>query len=286
MNQYIYFSSKGSNESVNQNSDFSVNFSNPLVIPAYAEIRCVNCRINPNNNTYNVVEGENDRLAFSIGKFWVEETEEPVDEKYQQNSFPLFTVKLTEGNYDLNQGTDKDFHLNAQIEHQINSQITNMPNLRNGVTVSINSSKKITVKVSPMGGNGYYSVPATTIPEDLLDKMKRQNSRTTSIPLTKFAGSPQEEEMFEGFEILSSPFNMRSADPATNMIPPNQVGKYDITADSLVGTFVIGDVIEIVADTNITATVNAVAANLPTEITLNETSDLWKTNENPCNVNV
>jgi hypothetical protein len=280
MNQYIYFSSKGSNESVNQNSDFSVNFSNPIVIPPYAEIRCVNCRINPDNNTYNVVEGENDKLAFSVGKFWVDQDDD------EQNGFPLFTVKLKEGIYDLSQGTDKDFHLNAQIEHQINSQITNMPNLRNGVTVSINANKKITVKVSPMGGNGYYSVPATTIPEDLLDKMRRQNSRTTSIPMLEFAENPQEEELYEGFDVLSSPFNIRAADPATNMIPPNQVGKYDVTCDSLVGTFDVGDVIEIVADTNITATVNAVSANLPTEITLNETSDLWKTNENPCNVNV
>jgi len=286
MNQYIYFSSKGSKESINQNSDFSVNFSNPVVIPPFAQIRCVNCRINPDNNTYNVVAGENDRLAFSVGKFWVEEDAGGDDSHIQQNGFPLFTVKLKEGNYDLSSGTDKDFHLIAQIEHAINNQITNIPNLRNGVSVSIDSNKKITVKVSPMGGNGYYEVPLTTLPEDFLDKMRRQNSRTTSVALKEFADTPEQEELYAGMELLSSPFNMRAADPATNMIPPNQVGTYTVTCDTLVGTFTANDVIEIVADTNITATVNEVAANLPTKITINETSDLWKTNINPCNVNV
>lgn len=153
MNQYIYFSSKNSDNPNDAHSDFAVNFSNPIVIPAYAEVRCINCRINPNNNVYNIVEGENDRLAFAVSKWWIEEDSgintAPTPSTWLQspsvfqNGFPLFSVKLTPGNYDLADGTDISYNLNAQIEHQINSQITNIPNLRNGVSCDIDANKII-----------------------------------------------------------------------------------------------------------------------------------------------
>lgn len=288
MNQYIYFSSKGSVEQNHQNSDFQVNFSNPVIIPPYAEIRCVNCRINPDNNTFNVVEGENDRLAFAVGKFWIpEKGRGNFDERINQNGFPLFTVKLDEGNYALSQGTDPSYHLNAQIQDKINKQITNIPNLRNGVTVSIDSSKVITVKVSPMGGNGYYQVPdGVDLPDDLVEKMRKQNSITTTTSMKEFYPPDEQEQDIDFGELMSSPFAMRAVAPDAGMIPPNQVGEYDVSCDTLVGAFTVDMQIEIVSDTTITAKVLAVAGNLPTKLRLNTTSDLWKTDVNPCNVNI
>jgi len=88
-------------------------------------------------------------------------------------------------------------------------------------------------------------------------------------------------------EIVSSPFNMRATAPAADMIPPNQVSEYDVSCDTLAGgNFVVGDTIEIVADTSITGKVTAVAANLPTQIEIYQTSDLWKTDDAAANVNI
>ena len=279
MNQYIYFSSKGNfSQNDTENSDFSVNFSNPIVIPPYAEIRCVNCRVNPNNNSYAVKEGQNDRLAFAVGKFWIEQDD--IYEDTHHNAFPLFSVKLDEGVYDLKDGDDPEFYLNAQIESKINEQITNMPNLRGGVSVEIDANKILTIKVSPMGGNGFYGIPdGVDLPTDLLEKFKRINKPTTSVP-----GSVYFEPDTERVEL--APFAMNgSALADADMKPPNQLGAYDVTTDSLVGTFVVDDIIRIDGQ-NIYAKVLAVAANKPTKIELWSVSDLWKTNVNPCNVNI
>jgi len=283
MNQYIYFSSQGKhNNADTANSDFSVNFSNPVVIPPYAEIRCVNCRVNPNNNTFAVKEGQNDRLAFSVGKFWIPEFQDEDEDAYN-NAFPLFSIKLDEGVYDLKEGTDPKFYLNAQIEEKINEQITNMPNLRNGVSVSVDSSKTLTIKVSPMGGNGYYQIPdGTNLPSTLVDKLKRINSRTTSVKANLFGDNPE----YKSRTIELSPFRMEATAPSTDMIPPNQVGDYDVTCDSLVGSFDVDDIFNITTDPTIQGRVLAVAANLPTKIQIFNTYDEWKTNESPANINI
>ncbi len=282
MNQYIYFSSKGNySESDTADSDFSVNFSNPIVIPPYAEIRCVNCRVNPNNNTYAVKEGQNDRLAFGVGKFWILEQDSVSDDVYN-NALPLFSVKLDPGIYDLSSGTDPEFYLNAQIEHQINEQITNIPNLRGGVSVAIDSSKVLTIKVSPMGGNGFYDIPdGENLPADLLDKFKKINSRTTSL------GGGYFESLAVSDRVELAPFNMNAnAIADADMKPPNQLGAYDVTTDTLVGVFTVGMIVAIKDNADIYARVDAVAANKPTKLTLYSPSDLWKTNVNPCNVEI
>ena len=283
MNQYIYFSSKGEhNNADTANSDFSVNFSNPIVIPPYAEIRCVNCRVNPNNNTFAVQEGVNDRLAFSVGKFWILE-QDGEDEDAYNNAFPLFSVKLDEGIYDLQSGTDPRFYLNAQIESKINEQITNNPTLRNGVTVEVDGNKILTIKVSTMGANGYYTTPdGVNLPDTLIDKLKRINSRTTSIPALLYGNKPE----YGGRRVELAPLRMQATAPVTNMIPPNQVGEYDVTCDTLVNTFVVGDIVNIVGKPSIQAKVTAVNANLPTKIQIFNTDDSWKTNINPANVNI
>jgi len=292
MNQYIYFSSKNSDNPNDAHSDFAVNFSNPIVIPPYAEVRCINCRINPNNNVYNIVKDENDRLAFAVSKWWVtEDGDTTVSNTFvknpdiYQNGFPLFCIKLKPGNYDLENGTDINYHLNAQIEHAINREITNIPNIRNGVTCDIDANKIITIKVSLMGNNGYYQIPdGVNLPQDLLDKMSSFNSRKTIMSRVDFSNTTPSST---GKGVMSSPFNLRGVAPAADMIPPNQVSEYDVTCDTLAGgNFVVGDTIEIVADTSITAKVTAVAANLPTQIEIYQTSDLWKTDEAAANVNI
>lgn len=290
MNQYIYFSSKGSKSSSNTaNSDFSVNFSNPIVIPPYAEIRCVNCRVNPNNNTFAVQEGLNDRLAFAVGKFWIPEQHVPSGvEENDSNYFPLFSVVLDEGVYDLQQGDDPTFYLNAQIESKINEQITNIPNLRNGVSVSVDANKILTIKVSPMGANGYYGIPdSVNLPDALLDKLKRINSRTTSVSAKVFARTQAQEEVYDRNKnvVELAPFYMNAEAPSAQMIPENQLGDYDITTDTLNGVFQVNDVVTIVGQT-IYAKVLAVNANAPTKIQLFSPSDLWKTSTNPCNVSI
>ncbi len=290
MNQYIYFSSKGSKSSSNTaNSDFSVNFSNPIVIPPYAEIRCVNCRVNPNNNTFAVKEGLNDRLAFAVGKFWIPEEHNPngIDEN-DSNLFPLFSIVLDEGVYDLQQGTDPSFYLNAQIESKINEQITSIPNLRNGVSVSVDANKILTIKVSPMGANGYYGIPdGTDLPDALLSKFKQINSRTTQISAKIYARTQAQLDIYEQNKnvVELAPFLMNASAPSAQMIPENQLGDYDITTDTLTGVFQVNDIVTIVGQT-IYAKVLAVNANAPTKIQLFSPSDLWKTSTNPCNVNI
>lgn len=282
MNKYIYFSSKGSySQNDTSNSDFSVNFSNPIVIPPYAEIRCVNCRVNPDNNSFNVVEGENDRLAFAVGKFWINEVGDVLDEETYSNGLPLFSIKLDEGNYDLTQGTDPQYHLNAQIESKINEQITNIPNLRNGVSVEIDS-KILTIKVSPMGANGYYSIPdGVNLPDDLVEKLKRLNSRTTSM-VGEYFGNRDE---YKNKRVECAPFNILAEAPETNMIPPNQVGSYDVTCGTLVGTFQVDDIVNINGKT-LYAKILAVNANLPTKIEIWSPSDDWETDSNAPNISI
>lgn len=280
MNQYIYFSSKGNySQNDTADSDFSVNFSNPIVIPPYAEIRCVNCRVNPNNNTYAVKEGQNDKLAFAVGKFWIDESSGVYDDIYN-NAFPLFSIVLDEGIYDLASGTDPKFYLNAQIESKINEQITNIPNLRGGVSVSVDSNKILTIKVSPMGGNGFYGIPdAVDLPTALVEKLKRINRRTTSLSGNNFQGYNNLQR------VELAPFNIEAEAPLADIIPPNQLGSYDITTDTLVGVFQVGDLVSIVNQT-IHAKVLAVNANAPTKIELFSPSDLWKTDKSPANVSI
>ena len=278
MNQYIYFSSKGNRSSNDTaNSDFSVNFSNPIVIPPYAELRCVSCRVNPNNNTYAVKEGENDRLAFAVGKFWIPDAWKSGDlgeEETYSNSFPIFSIKLDEGVYDLSSGTDPNFYLNAQIEEKINEQITNIPNIRGGVSVGVDTNKILTIKVSPMGANGYYGIPdGVTLPNTLLDKLRTINSRTTSIKASYYGKNP--EYLFKRVEL--APFSISSQTATDDLVSPNQVGTYDVTCGTLVGTFNINDIVNITTNLTLFAKVLAVNANLPTKIEIFNTGDDWKT---------
>ena len=158
MNQYIYFSSQGNLNTHNTHSDFEVKFSNPINVPAYGEVRCVNCRVNPNNNVYQVVKNENDKIAFGVGKFWIDQNIQNNAEV--QNSFPLFQVEVPPGIYSLVSGTNDEYHFNAVLEKAMNDAVSNIPMLRGGVDVEIDANKILTVKVSPMNNSEYYySVP-------------------------------------------------------------------------------------------------------------------------------
>jgi len=62
MNKYIYFSSENQ-QGPNPNSDFAVNFADPLVINPNSQIRCVSIRINQENNSFEV-DGDSDVWGF------------------------------------------------------------------------------------------------------------------------------------------------------------------------------------------------------------------------------
>ena len=160
-NQYIYFSSENQ-LGPNPDSDFTINFSDPLVIPPYSQVRCVSIRINQDQNTYEV-ESSNDKICFSIGNSWISPQERIQNNTLIGNSFNFYTAHLQHGQYLLDPGVNHDIagdeiiFLSNQVEKAMNEAMSNNASFRGGFSVTVNASQQLVIKLSTMAE--IYDVP-------------------------------------------------------------------------------------------------------------------------------
>lgn len=170
MSKFIYVSTEENNIGNNPNSDFVVNFHQPLEIKPNSEIRVTECRINPKNDVVEINDNNN-VLAFSIGSPW----------GLDQGAYGgYYNVKLDNGIYDVSDGSDDRF-FNFHLQKKMNEAITNNSLFRGGVDVSVTTAGKLKFKICEMNNNNYYyEIPygnvITSINDGLLEIIKEENN--------------------------------------------------------------------------------------------------------------
>ena len=167
MSKFIYTSSEENNIGSNPNSDFTVNFHQPLEILPGSEIRVTECRINPKNDVIEINDNNN-VLAFSIGVPWANE-----DMGYGS----YYKVKLTNGTYLVDNGDDLNY-LNFHIQQEMNKAISNNSLFRGGVEVTVTTAGLLKYKLKE--ASEYYKIPQgngiTEINDSLLEICRSYNT--------------------------------------------------------------------------------------------------------------
>ena len=198
MNKYIYFSSENQ-QGPNPNSDFAVNFSDPIVINPRSQIRCVSIRINQNQNSFEIDE-KNNILGFSIGRPWLDPLEMVVGTTPIGNSWHMYRAIVANGNYLLDQGVthnnpgDEDVYLAPALQKALNDSVSNNSYFRGGFTVTITANQFLNIKLSPM--TQVYEVPngtnrLTNVPSSLRSEYQRYTKYDSDFNAEAMSMVPQ-----------------------------------------------------------------------------------------------
>ena len=194
-NKYVYFSSQiDENNPVpkkNPNSDFEINFSDPLILDPYTQVRLVNCAID-NNGLSVEIDDSNNIIGWSIGFPWYPESD-PDTGDFVTNGFSYQKAKIKNGTYIIAAGdatkTDPNTYLAPAIQLALNESCSALPNQRGGFIVTIDANSIINIKLSGMAEN--YGIPegaAGDISQDYINLIQQYTKNVFSI--VRNAGGP------------------------------------------------------------------------------------------------
>ena len=154
-NKYLYISSldatNGSGISINH-ADFEVALPEQLIIQPYSQVRACSVRVNPSDNMTEV-DDTNDTFYIGIDHW-----------NKRESCIPLLPIRMTDGMYNLIDGTDPELSLDAMIEQDLEKELQPYCLLRGGSKVDITTAQKLKVKMSAMQ---LYGCPTIALTADV-----------------------------------------------------------------------------------------------------------------------
>ena len=154
-NQYLYLSSKNSDN----HADFNCDLPNGLRVMPYSQLRVSSCRLNIDPNVLTIDSTNN---VFYLG----------IDHWNKKGAIiPLLPITMVNGEYDITQAT-ADSDLCAMLKEQIDNALLPYCFVRGGASVSI-ADRKLTFKLS---GMNMYTCPTIDLPQNVIDYWLNKSS--------------------------------------------------------------------------------------------------------------